>query len=414
MTSAGALEPVPGPPAGSSNPRPHGLTVVCVFNDPAMREQCLDRSLAQGPGERVQYVPVDNTTHRFGTAGAALNHGARQAEFDTVVFVHQDVYLHSVPRLHELAAMLREGTWGMVGAVGITSTGTIVGVMRDRVQLTGVDAHLPVEVDSLDEVMFMLPTDLVVGEPLTEDPDLAWHAYAVEYSLRLRQRGLRTAAANAGLTHNSLSSNLARLTEAHQRVARLYPALVPCRTTCGTVGAPTERLRASRAWRRQARRLRRLLGSARAHRAARPLHPDAVVLSDIRTDVNGLAWPAGSSMIAINLDQSGGFSRYAGQEPTLTRPGLVVQFACILDVSELPALLEDYPGSDVVLVTNLLARDARALARVGGPAPRWPLMGVADEYVWLMAGTAPIETPPTWRGRGAAPVATARAWRRTG
>ena len=66
-----------------------GLTIACVFNDPAVRRHCLDRSLEayDGPVE-VEYLPIDNTTHAYPTAGAALNHAVRMAHHDVVVLVH--------------------------------------------------------------------------------------------------------------------------------------------------------------------------------------------------------------------------------------------------------------------------------------------------------------------------------------
>ena len=47
---------------------------------------------------------------RFGSAGAALNDGARRARNGVVVFVHQDVYLHSLVALEEAAAALIKPT----------------------------------------------------------------------------------------------------------------------------------------------------------------------------------------------------------------------------------------------------------------------------------------------------------------
>jgi hypothetical protein len=69
-----------------------GISIVCVYNDPEVREQCLDRSIDAYAGRlEIDYIAVDNTGHDYSTAGAALNHGAEMARYDVVVFVHQDV-----------------------------------------------------------------------------------------------------------------------------------------------------------------------------------------------------------------------------------------------------------------------------------------------------------------------------------
>jgi hypothetical protein len=101
-----------------------------------VRRQCLDRSIKKYSGDvDIDYVPVNNTTHAFASAGAALNHGAQKARHDLVVFVHQDVYLHSIDRLFVSGAAFNNGTWGLLGANGITSQSESVGCLRDRTQL---------------------------------------------------------------------------------------------------------------------------------------------------------------------------------------------------------------------------------------------------------------------------------------
>lgn len=178
-----------------------GISIICVFNNLSVRRNCLDRSIEAytGPAS-IDFIPIDNTAHTFKTAGAALNHGASRARHDVVVFVHQDVYFHSIDELVRAASFLTHDDWGLLGANGVTSLGRSAGRLRDRVQLIGSSAPAPVEVDSLDEVLFMVRRDRVLEYPLTEDNDLAWHAYAVEYGIRMRAQGLRVGAVNLAVT----------------------------------------------------------------------------------------------------------------------------------------------------------------------------------------------------------------------
>ena len=215
------------------------ISIICVFNDLEARRRCLDRSIEQHRDEAtVEYLPVDNTGGRFATAGAALNHGASLASHDYLVFVHQDVYLHSLRALAEAAGRLAgDESIGLLGAFGIASSGTPSVASATASSCSVSRRREPVDVDSLDELLFVIPRELVRREPLAEAAELAWHAYAVEYGLRVRSLGLRVCAVDIPLTHNSLTTNLARLDEAYEAVASRYSDAMPVQAPCGIVGA---------------------------------------------------------------------------------------------------------------------------------------------------------------------------------
>jgi Glycosyltransferase like family len=266
------------------------VSLICVWNDEAVRASCLDASvralLATAP--ETEYLPVDNREQTHTSAGSALNHGVRSARHDYVAFVHQDVHLHSLEALERAAGLLADDPGlGLLGPVGITSTGEVVGRIRDRVLLLGEAASTPVDVDSLDEVLFLARRDSLLADPITEHPDLAWHAYAVELGMRQRAAGLRVAAVDIPLTHNSLTINLARLDHAHAALAGMYPDQVPTRTTCGDITSTTPKsesrpLLANHRW-----RLRWLRSSLAARRAVGATGGTPhVVLADIRFDVD--------------------------------------------------------------------------------------------------------------------------------
>ncbi len=376
------------------------VSLVCVFNNPAVRAECLDRSLAQADPDRIELVAVDNTDHRFPTAGAALNHGARLARHDVVCFVHQDVYLHSVSRLLEVADLLGTdtGEWGLLGAAGIDADGEIVGMLRDRVQLIGASAIEPVEVDSLDEVLFLARRELVLREPLVEDADLAWHAYAVEYGVRLRELGLRVGAVDLAITHNSLTVNLARLAEAHHRVAELHPAAVPVRTTCGVVGAQTSWLRSSAVVRRHGWRRRGLAESLTARRARDRAGAGRPVLADVRLDVDDVVLLPGERFRVVNVDRTGAFSSVAGDPLELTRRGEPFELVAVHGATELLAhLRSETPGP--LLCTNLTIDDLAGLGAAGALGDD-AVVGIHESDVWLLTGVAVDRLPPAWlRGR---------------
>ncbi|WP_194409708.1 glycosyltransferase [Microbacterium cremeum] len=369
-------------------------SIVCVYNDPEVLGSCLARSISAGlhSAPQTELIAVDNRGNPFPGAGAALNHGARQARNDVVVFVHQDVVLHSLVALEEAAGVLvADPGIGIAGAVGIDSRQRVLGRIRDRVVVIGETVSGPRDVDSLDEVLLLVRRDLVLKEPLSEDPLLAWHAYGVEYCARARSAGLRAVALDIPLTHNSLTTNLDALDLAHQRVADLYPRLVPIRTTCGTIWG-------GEAPRGVGRRLRRVRGArvwwgesleARALSRVAPSSP--IVLADVRILIDEmLARGEMRSLRALDLDTGDGEPTRADGMSRHGRPFVVASVST--DVAR--EAIGHRDPTELLLIT---AADARRLAALGpvGDVPH--VVGHSrDTGVWVLIGVPAARLAPLW------------------
>ena len=380
-----------------------GVSIVCVYNNPSVRTECLDESIIAYDGDiDVDYIRVDNTDHTFASAGAALNHGARQARHELVVFVHQDVYLHSIERLVSAGRAFQESSWGLLGANGVTSAGESVGRMRDRTQLIGRHTLVPLDVDSVDEVLFMVPRKIVREHPLTEDKDLAWHAYAVEYGVRMRMLGRRVGAVDLAVTHNSLTINLDRLDVAHRRVAALYSHLTPIRTTCGTVGGRSSGWREAPVIRTHRWRARWLKGSLLAFQVRRRM-AGPVVLSDIRHEVDLLRSANDSPLYLVNLDRLGGFAEYACRPLRLTRYDRTVIMQCAPSREDLLKLLSQLPSDARILVEGIVLDDLHTIRERTGGDRRW-LVGIQAGELWLLSGTSSAEHPEEWSRPQAVPL----------
>jgi len=382
------------------------VSIVCVFNDPDVLTSCLERSILLGLADapETEYLPVDNTDGQFASAGAALNDGARRARHDVVVLVHQDVYLHSLVALERAAATLQDDPrTGLVGAVGVTASGSVAGVVRDRVVVIGQPSSPAVSVDSVDEVLFMIERDRVLRDPISEHPDLAWHAYAVEYGARVRTQGLRVATADVPLTHNSMTTNLDRLTEAHAHVAKLHPSVLPMRTTCGVV---RDRHHQSR-WRTLLRRRRgaavwlwESVASARlARRSGDPV--TGVVLADIRLAIDDALDALGAAGLDIvNLDvpvsEAGAWA-----VDSLSRCGLDVS-ATAATVDELVSSFGEIRRDRAMLVTGV---GKAALSRLAPALRGTPhVVGLArDTGAWVLCHPQATELGALWLARRNAP-----------
>ncbi len=381
------------------------VSIVCVFNDPEVRRACLDRSLEAHRHEAdVEYLPIDNVDGSFATAGAALNHGASRASHDYVAFVHQDVYLHSLSALQLAADELgRDDRIGVLGALGVREDGRLAGRIRDRVILLGEPAKRPTAVDSLDELLFMVPRRLLELEPLSEAPELAWHAYAVDYGLRVRSRGLRVCALDIPLTHNSITVNLERLDEAYAAIAATHPGQLPVQTPGGVL-TPSGRARAaggflpSHRWRyRWARESAAVLWERRAAGGG------ACVLGDIRRDIDDvLAGSPDSPLLVVNLEHGEPFADERPGPLELPRRGRSI----VLTSSSHSAAIDKVvgrPAGASLLLTNLRRADLRALGPRLGTEPR--LLGFRREIgFWMLLGAAATAVPPQWRSPKARPT----------
>jgi hypothetical protein len=385
------------------------VSVICVFNNAAVLEDCLTASVEAGMAEapKTEYIPVDNTAGQFSSAGAALNHGASLARNEVVVFVHQDVYLHSLAALEESAGVLhRDGSVGLVGAIGVTAEGRLLGLIRDRVIFSGESSSALSDVDSLDEVLFMARREQIILHPLAEDQDLSWHAYAVEYGLRLRSLGLRVAATDIPLTHNSLTINLDRLAEAHAWIAKAYPAQMPVETTCGRVreastinavplfGGVFE----THKWRY--RWLRESLSAHRLRRQAKVV----TVLGDIRRDIDEFCSAASlDSMLVISAAPISP-SAFRNADPLeLNRRNVRFTFLTA-DQTSIPALVRSRPEDQSIAVTNIGFEAAQHItdALRGRPV----LLGFHENTgPWLLIGPAVAAALPHYRTQRSTPFA---------
>jgi hypothetical protein len=250
----------------------------------------------------------------------------------------------------------------------------------------------------------MVPRPLLEREPLTEDPELAWHAYALEYGLRVRALGKRVCAVDLPVTHNSLTVNLDRLELAYSAIAAKHPAGMPVFTPQGKVPrvrGRTGRLSSHR-W-----RYRWLLESIRAQQGRRAMRAAPWVLADVRLDIDDVLAriPADAPLLVINVDAYGGFVDERPGPLALSRAGRPVLFTSGT-VGHVSASLES-AGEAPVLLTNLRLDDVRVLA--ARLEARRVVMGYWSSLgYWALLGVPGPSLPASWGERRAKPLGMAR------
>jgi hypothetical protein len=209
------------------------LSIVSVFNDPAVLGDRLLSSLSSQNAPH-EVVTVNNTEGQFDRATTALNWGGEQAHGDWVVFVHQDVQLLSADwlgRAEKLLELLPSDGWS--GVAGFTQKSKLRGMIRDRAMLLGSPFQRPAEVQTLDECL-LIHRRGPAGYKYFDEGIAGWHAYGVDACCTAIRSGAKNYVLPLPVWHDSKSSNLQGLEEAHRYVWDKHgAALKKISTTCG-------------------------------------------------------------------------------------------------------------------------------------------------------------------------------------
>ena len=187
--------------------QPEPITFIVAVNDHAefrlhaMASECFRTS-------RHQWIVVENVGNRaFDSISRLYREAGRRARNDLCFYVHQDV-LFPPDWERRLFRALRElevidPTWGVVGAVGISSAGpgpgdapSLMGHWSDPRQL--IRTATPAAVQVLDELWLGLRR----SRGIDFDPDLpGFHCYGADICLAARAKGLRSWAIDAPVVH---------------------------------------------------------------------------------------------------------------------------------------------------------------------------------------------------------------------
>ena len=381
------------------------ISIICVFNDARVVRQCLESSIERHRSEvhDLDCVLIDNRDGAFPTAGAAFNAAARRARHDHLVFVHQDVVLHSLAALERAALALEaDHRIGLAGAIGIDRGGRLVGRVRDRVVLLGEHTDQPVDVDAVDEVLFIVPRRVLEREPLSEEPTLAWHAYAVEYGLRLRQAGLRVCAVDVPLTHNSLSINNRNLDAAYAQLVRTYPNALPIRTPNRKITRRALSPRRGGLIPQHRWRVRWLRESVAAYVGRGALKGARCVLGDIRWCIDDVLAEGTAPLLVVNVDPDGTF--FDDEPGPLVLKRREYEFRVTSVAPEKAVGLIGSAAQDAnVLVSGLSARDLHSYAP--HLRTRRALLGFRREVgYWLLVGPSAAQAATRLRSQKSMPV----------
>ena len=213
------------------------LTFVVAVNDSSVLQSNFLASPILSCGTRHQVLLQKG----FPSAGRAYNGALDFAKNEIVVFVHQDVFFPArwdAKLFAQIAAIEAfDADWGVIGCIGVSSQGEIVGhayCNSSQGEVGNPSCADAVEVRSLDEFVlaFRKSSGLVFDENLPY-----FHFYGTDVCLSAQSKGLRNYAISNFCVHNAMP--VIELSRefwlcAKYMTAKWYEKL-PVRTTCTTL-----------------------------------------------------------------------------------------------------------------------------------------------------------------------------------
>jgi len=171
-----------------------GFSVICVYNNREKLEKYLEQSLKK---QTVPYelITIDNTTGKFHNAAPILNEAAKKARYEYLMFVHQDISLHSVEWLAKAVKDLEKiHQLGAAGVAGKRDEKILASVSHGNPPRFAGKKRLkkPVPVQTLDGCLMIVPKENFLKMPFDEAAVDGWMLYVTNYCLDLIRQGYRS------------------------------------------------------------------------------------------------------------------------------------------------------------------------------------------------------------------------------
>jgi hypothetical protein len=165
-------------------------SVISVFNDEELLEDWLLSSIDHQVESEFEIVLIDNTDSEYDCAPEALNKGAERAAGDYYIFVHQDVKLLSEIWFKQLGSFIDEiDDLGICGVSGkkyhppLQRMHSYIFQGEDKSDKITNPTEVPQEVQTVDELLAVIPASVFNKRKFNEYICDGWHLYIVEYCL---------------------------------------------------------------------------------------------------------------------------------------------------------------------------------------------------------------------------------------
>lgn len=184
------------------------ISIVCVFNDQHTLQECLLASLAR-QSAKYELHTLDNRNFKYSSAAEALNTGAKNANGEYIMFVHQDIILEKETWLVDTERILNSiknlGVAGVAGRQEKTRYNTASVTHGIPPKFVG-KIHLdePVEVQTLDECLILIPRKVFTALKFDQNTCNDWHLYSIDYCLSVLNTGYKNYVIPTATYHKSL------------------------------------------------------------------------------------------------------------------------------------------------------------------------------------------------------------------
>ena len=165
------------------------ISLICCYNDKEQYENMKQSLMRQS----VEYelIGIDNRKNKYSSAAAALNAGARKANGDFLIFLHQDIIFEKPNSLSDFVEAYPKDKNAIIGLFG-ASHGKTDALANDLFS-----------VQTLDECFIGMSKDVWNLLKFNEKICDGWHLYAVELCLRAKEKDILIAKGNFNIKHLS-------------------------------------------------------------------------------------------------------------------------------------------------------------------------------------------------------------------
>jgi len=187
------------------------ISIVCASNNSEILKNELLNSIKQQTFKNYEVIIVDTNSKKFKSAAEALNYGGHKAKGDYIIFTYHDVIMKRQDELENIVKNLNKlGDFGIIGIAGIDSKGKIIGNITNGIpetKISKIRISDCTEVETLDEVMFIISRDNFINNPLITE-NKTWHLYAVEYCLYMNDIGKKVFVIPSEIYHKSAGASM--------------------------------------------------------------------------------------------------------------------------------------------------------------------------------------------------------------
>lgn len=186
------------------------ISIICANNNDDVLNNNLIKTLNEQTYNDYELIIVDTTKKKYEGATDALNYGASKAKGDYLLFCHNDINFLDKNSLKDIVDNI-DSDAGIIGVAGINDKNHLLGNILDGPDKKpiGESIQKPINVFSIDEVLFIIKRDFYLNHPLNLN-NKTWHLYAVEYSLEMHEMNKKVKIIPARIYHKSNGLSLNR------------------------------------------------------------------------------------------------------------------------------------------------------------------------------------------------------------